>query len=1048
MRRYILFFFALMSLAGSLVAVFASIQQRDIMLRGYVDPTRDHSLPFWQPRLGVNAELTQYTPDLLAEQLNLMQQAHITWVRQFFRWDEIAPQPGIYDWRQWDQVVSAFENQPEMGLVAVLVNTPSWARETGNENATAPPESIEDFAQFTRLFATRYGNVIDHYQIWDEPNLTAAWGNKPPRPSQYVALLQVAYEAIHNADPSATVIAAALAPTTERGPQNISDVLYLRDLYALGAKAYMDAVGAKPYGFDAPPDDRTVNEEILNFSRLILLREQMLMHDDGQKAIWASHWGWNSLPEDWIGKPSIWGSVKAEQQVQYTLNALARAEREWPWLAGMILQHWQPAAAPDDPQWGFTLVQADGTPTSVWTALSQRLPSTHASNGLYFAANSYAHYSGVWTFGSLGADIGWINDSQLEFDFTGRDIALLLRKDNYVAYLYPTIDGQPANAVPQDSDGNGYIILTSQTLLPELRLIPVAYDLPDANHTLHVITDELVPDEVADRWALAGYAVSSGNLAVSYERQILLALLTTAAAVIAVVSTAWQIDWLRLITPLRLIWHGLGDTGQLILSAVTSIALMMGLLLTWGDAVPTLFRREPVVLGLAVVSAGLAYIQPGFALTLVAFLFLFILMYHRLDLGLALVIFWSPFFLFPVELYLFALPMPEILVFILTAAWGLRGLAHLGHIRQSQVSQYPPQFAMLSNISLLDLSLLAWLVLSAISLSWVELHAPALRDFRVMTMEPLLFYMVLRTVPLGRKAILRLVDTLLIAGLFVAMIGLWLFFQGTVITAEGGAARLVSVYGSPNNVGLFLGRCIPFALAFAVLPVDSLRRRLAFIVLLVLGLAVIFSQSAGALLIGIPAATVAVLLLAWGRRAWPVMFGIGIGGIGMLLLALRSARFARLLDFSTGTNFARIRVWQSALNVIRDYPLTGLGPDQFLYAFRGHYILPDAWQEPDLSHPHNFVLDLWVRIGVLGVLIFSWIQFAFWRLMMRAYKFYRSRDTLYFAITLGVMGSMINVLGHGLVDNSVYVQDLAYVFMLLLGLAAQLSNTRAIDEEN
>ena len=41
------------------------------------------------------------------------------------------------------------------------------------------------------------------------------------------------------------------------------------------------------------------------------------------------------------------------------------------------------------------------------------------------------------------------------------------------------------------------------------------------------------------------------------------------------------------------------------------------------------------------------------------------------------------------------------------------------------------------------------------------------------------------------------------------------------------------------------------------------------------------------------------------------------------------------------------------------------------------------------------------------------------------------------------MGSMINLLAHGLVDNSVFVNDLAYVFVLLLGI---ISNIRAIDD--
>lgn len=1045
MRKVVILLVALAALLGALVAALASIQQRNELLRGYVDPTQDADLPFWQPRLGINAELTQYNPQELPEQLGLMRQANINWVRQFFYWNEIEPEHGTYDWAKWDRVVAAFETQPDLKLVAVLMNTPAWAQAAPSDNPTAPPEAPEDFARFALAFARRYGQTIDHYQIWDEPNLTAAWGGQSPRPAHYAATLQAAYEAIHSADTGATVIAAALAPTTERGPQNISDVLYLRDLYALGASDYMDAAAAKPYGFNTSPHDRTVDEGTLNFSRLILLREEMVKHGDGRKALWASHWGWNSLPADWQGAPSIWGSITAEAQVQHTIAALERAEREWPWLGGMILQHWQPAASPDHPLWGFALIQPDGTPTPLWTALTQRPLPSHAENALFAATNPYTRYSGVWTFSEFGADIGWINDSQFEFDFNGRDVALLLREDDYVAYLYPTIDDQPANALPVDAAGNSYVILTSHSLQPELNLVTIASNLPEAPHHLRVITDDLVPDEAQDRWAIVGYAVSSGDLAAPHDRQIAIAWFTVAVAGAAVTVAARQIHWLQFFEPLQRLWKGLGDTGQLLISAATSVALMIGLLLTWGDASPALFRREPVALIVAVASAGLAYIQPGFAITLIALVGLFIVIYNRLDLGIALVIFWSPFFLFPIDLYRFAFPMSEVTTLLLAAAWLLRALVRLGRARQSRVSQYPLWVNWHRHVTTLDLALVAWLALSIVSLAWVELRAPALTDLRVMTIEPLLFYVVLRTVPLDKKALLRLVDALLLAGLLVAVIGLWLFFQGTVITAEGGAARLVSVYGSPNNVGLFLGRCIPFALAFVLLPLDRLRRSAALIVLLLMGLAVILSQSAGALFIGIPAAIVVLLLLVWGKRALPFLLVLGAAGAGALALALRSARFARLLDFSSGTNFARIRVWQSALNVISDHPLTGLGPDQFLYAFRGRYILPDAWQEPNLSHPHNFILDFWVRLGVLGVFVFLWLQVAFWQLILRAYRFYSTSDTLYFAITVGTMGSMVNLLSHGLVDNAVYVQDLTYIFMLLLGLAARLSNTRAID---
>ena len=102
------------------------------------------------------------------------------------------------------------------------------------------------------------------------------------------------------------------------------------------------------------------------------------------KALWASNWGWNSLPDNWTGAPSIWGSVTGDQRTSYTLAALDRADREWAWLGGMILRNWQPAAPPDDPQWGFALIDSQGSPTPLYTALVNR-PVPAAANGLYFS---------------------------------------------------------------------------------------------------------------------------------------------------------------------------------------------------------------------------------------------------------------------------------------------------------------------------------------------------------------------------------------------------------------------------------------------------------------------------------------------------------------------------------------------------------------------------------------------------------------------------------------------------------------------------------------
>ena len=67
--------------------------------------------------------------------------------------------------------------------------------------------------------------------------------------------------------------------------------------------------------------------------------------------------------------------------------------------------------------------------------------------------------------------------------------------------------------------------------------------------------------------------------------------------------------------------------------------------------------------------------------------------------------------------------------------------------------------------------------------------------------------------------------------------------------------------------------------------------------------------------------------------------------------------------------------------MIEERPLTGVGLDQFLYWYRSRYLLPEAWEEPNLSIPHNILLNYWVNLGILGVMIGD-LRFRsmFWRM--------------------------------------------------------------------
>jgi len=132
----------------------------------------------------------------------------------------IEAQKGQFDFTRYDPILEALAKSP-LKLIAVLDESPAWARKPGGEGSRyAPPASPADFGVFAGKVAEKYRGWVSYYQIWDEPNLAEHWGNLDVRPSEYTAMLRAAYTAIKGVDGNPTIIAAGLAPTVETGPRN------------------------------------------------------------------------------------------------------------------------------------------------------------------------------------------------------------------------------------------------------------------------------------------------------------------------------------------------------------------------------------------------------------------------------------------------------------------------------------------------------------------------------------------------------------------------------------------------------------------------------------------------------------------------------------------------------------------------------------------------------------------------------------------------------------------------------------------------------------
>ena len=258
-----------------------------------------------------------------------MAEMNLRWLRQPFRWADIEPARGQFAWAPWDRVVEA-ASAHGFHIVAVLDTAPTWARPPETPPPT-PPTELSDFGAFARAVAVRYGERLDAYQVWDEPNLSAHWGDRYVEPRAYADMLREAAINVRAADREAIILTAALAPTVERGPLNLNEpsswASCMPPMPPNGSTSWPPSPMAS-----ARRRGKRPAAPALNFARPALLRRLMVANGDAAKPIWITGFGWSALPDGWGGAPSPWPAVSAEEQQRYTAEAVALSRSNWPWL--------------------------------------------------------------------------------------------------------------------------------------------------------------------------------------------------------------------------------------------------------------------------------------------------------------------------------------------------------------------------------------------------------------------------------------------------------------------------------------------------------------------------------------------------------------------------------------------------------------------------------------------------------------------------------------------------------------------------------------------
>ena len=154
-----------------------------------------------------------------------------------------------------------------------------------------------------------------------------------------------------------------------------------------------------------------------------------------------------------------------------------------------------------------------------------------------------------------------------------------------------------------------------------------------------------------------------------------------------------------------------------------------------------------------------------------------------------------------------------------------------------------------------------------------------------------------------------------------------------------------------------------------------------------------------------------IVLLAAGFLAvkQKLRFLIAIALCGILSFNLvqsvpqLSNRTATIADNNFQSNSERLLVWDSAIKIVKDYPVFGIGFNDFGDAYRTIYISPLA-KEPELAHAHNNILHVAAENGLVGLL--ALLSFFLYYLYFSLAKFIKTKHLSYlvfFTIFSGVM---------------------------------------------
>lgn len=180
-----------------------------------VGPLEDPPDPSSLPALGLqfHGAWTHYDATERDEVLDRIERSGARWVRLDVGWAMLQPRPGALD-EDWavpllDEVMDQLRER-DLKVLVMFWLTPTWASSEPDEFTAqyTSPDDPADYAAALGRVAQRWGDVVDAYEVWNEPNLEVFYHGTDPE--TYADLLCATYPVVRREDPDARVVFGGL----------------------------------------------------------------------------------------------------------------------------------------------------------------------------------------------------------------------------------------------------------------------------------------------------------------------------------------------------------------------------------------------------------------------------------------------------------------------------------------------------------------------------------------------------------------------------------------------------------------------------------------------------------------------------------------------------------------------------------------------------------------------------------------------------------------------------------------------------------------------